>query len=556
MLRYGLFPAIILAYAAFIIIAGPLATNDGPIHLSFAHLLGHYGAPDWPLQSQMFMPANTLQPNMTVYVLLRALLLVFSPDRSEAILQALCLITPALAARFALRQINPANTWLAWFALPLTANRLFYLGLYNFLFSVAGFFLVIGLYLRLKSRPGAILAIALGCALIATLLSHAAGFLMALLAIGVLTGIQLIADVRAGQPLRQIWVTYRWLIAGLCIPLPLVIWFFLQQHGSPTEYGLPVLLRLNDLMRAKLYRVQTVNDRLVAEMLMLLQLATVIAVVLGLLWRNRQARQQGIRLDLLSAFIVLILFYVFSLVVPDVSGGGWTHFLRAEMFPLLWALICAAFLGFRPWQRIGLSAVALVILVLQFGLAIKSQSRIERDMASLQTLDRLIGAHCTVLPVVESSVQYGPDGRRFPWNYDPLFQASNRLELSGDRVVLFNFLARLKVYPIRFRPGYDTQDLIFHWRPEQQDVAVERLDVPRFEQHTGLPVDYVLIWGQPLDGDAIAPQDLARALNNATLVYESPDKVTRLYQRASLKQGMCSTVSPGSQVTQHLAARS
>ncbi|WP_283148578.1 hypothetical protein [Silvimonas soli] len=550
-LRHGLFPAFLLAYAAFIIVKGPLATNDGPVHLSFAYLLSHYGSPEWPLQSQMFVLANTLQPNMAVYAILRTLLLVFSPDLAEACLQALCLITPALAARYALRQINPANTWLAWFVLPLTANRLFYLGLYNFLFSVAGFFLVIGLYVRLRTKPSLPLAVALGCALVVTLLSHAAGFLMALLAIGVLSGLQFFADLRAGQSWRQLGATYGRLIVGLCIPLPLVIWFFLQQHGAQTLYGIPLHERVDSLMRAKLFRIQTGDERVVSCTLVFLQVATAVGLMVGL-WRKRAVRWR-LKLAWFAALTVFILFFAFSLLVPDISGGGWSHFMRAALFPLLWAVLCAAFFAFRRWQRVGLSLLALALLLIQFHATNKLQASLQPPMNALQEIDHLIGAHCTVLPVLESSVSYDQNGVRYPWNYDPLFQATNRLELSQDRVVLFNFLARLKVYPVHFRPGYDTQDLIFHWQPGQPQVAIQRLDVPRFEQQTGLPVDYVVIWGKPTDTDAVAPQDLARALNNATLIYESPDKLTRLYQRVSQKQGMCSSAPRHAQFAMHLA---
>ncbi len=550
--RHGLFLAVVVVYAAILITLGPLATNDGPIHLSFADMLGHIGSANWPLQSQIYMSADTLQPNMAIYVILRSLLLVFSPDRAEAVLQALCLITPALAAWYMLRKINPENAWLALFALPLLANQLFFLGLYNFLFSLTGFFLAIGWYLDLRRHPALWRALALGLVLLLTLLSHAAGFIMATLALMALETVRLVSDWRAGVRGWALWQISACVVLALCLSFPLMAWFAIRQHGYPTEYGPGLKERVLAMARGKLFRLQSRDNRVLPDTLMVLMLVTLLATIYKI-WQERHHLFQGGATLFTGVGLTLVAFYAFCFVVPDISGGGWTHFWRAELFPMLWALPCAAFLINRQWLRWGLSGLAVLLLAVQFHETWSVQGQVHQELSALQAIDKQIGAHCTVLPVIESSTQYDQRGVPKPTGYEPFFQATSRLELDQDRVVLFNFLARLSVYPIRFRPGHDPQDLVYHWEPQQTGVKVQRLDVPRFEQKTGIPVDYVVVWGQPLYNDPVSPQDTRRLLANASLVYQSSDQQVRLYRRNTDMPGLCT--SPSSHMVGNAAVR-
>ncbi|GGP20484.1 hypothetical protein [Silvimonas iriomotensis] len=538
--RHGLFLAVVVVYAAVLITLGPLATNDGPIHLSFADMLGHIGDADWPLQSQMFMSADTLQPNMATYAILQALMLVVEPSRAEAILQALCLVSPAVAAWYTLRKINPDNAWLALFALPLLANQLFFLGLYNFLFSLAGFFLAIGWYLDLRTHPRLWRALLLGVMLVVTLLSHAAGFVMAALALFALEAVRLLSDWQAGLRGRALWATSVCVALALCLPLPLMAWFALRQHGYPTEYGPGLHERVLAMARGKLFRLQSGDNLTLPYALMILMAITLLTTVYKI-WQERHHLLQGKATLFTGLGLTLVLFYGFCLIVPDISGGGWTHFLRAELFPMLWALPCAALLINQQWLRRGLAVVAVGMLVMQFSQTWAVQGEVRQQLTALSAMDKQIGAHCTVLPVVESSAQYDDKGRPRPVGYQPFLQATNRLELDQDRVVLFNFLARLSVYPIRFRPGYDTQELLYHWEPQRKLIDVHQLDVDRFEQKTGIPVDYVVVWGEQRANDPVSPPDTRHILSNASLVYESADQQVRLYRRNQDMPTMCTS---------------
>jgi hypothetical protein len=69
----------------------------------------------------------------------------------------------------------------------------------------------------------------------------------------------------------------------------------------------------------------------------------------------------------------------------------------------------------------------------------------------------------------------------------------------GDRPVLFNYLARLPVYPVRFREGADPHALLYGWQPMQSDTHVLQFDVPAFERSATLTVDFVLLHDVPAE---------------------------------------------------------
>jgi len=145
------------------------------------------------------------------------------------------------------------------------------------------------------------------------------------------------------------------------------------------------------------------------------------------------------------------------LAFPETLGGGWTHFRRFVIYPFFWALLLLAFQSFSTRARGALMGFGIAVSLGLVGSAMYRQSIFRSQMAPLAEVDRQVGSHCTVLPLVlNDAVSAG-----FP-TYNPLFQAANRLELRKDRVVLFNFLARLNVYPIRFIAGVEPQSHLFH----------------------------------------------------------------------------------------------
>jgi hypothetical protein len=541
--QHGLFIGIGILVAALLAMLGPLATNDGPVHVSFAHLLDDYGRPGWPLQTQVYRLDHGLEPNMTGYAILRVLMHVVSPATAETLLQLICILAPVAGARFAIRQIEPRNQWLALCVFPLAANYLFYLGLYNFLLSVAAFFVAVGLYFRMVRRPSLGVSLWLAASLFIALLSHAAGFVMAELAIGTMTAVPVVIALakRTGvsAALRAQWAA--WL--GLALPVPLLLMFASQHRGAPTAYGVPLLQRLRALAMLDVLRSNSILDRLFALLLAGALVAAAASFMRDTL-KKRHGDPRGAHLRQWPPLVALLMICALTLLVPDTSGGGWNHFDRASLFPFFWMLICGAHLRYARRSELALTGAMTVCAVGLLCTAALSQWQAKRQMQALAAVDAHVGAHCTVLPIVS---KLRPDaGHWLRTTYAPFFQAASRLELGGDRVVLFNFLARLSVYPVRYQPGRDPQRLIFGWAAGAEEPTVRRVDIDAFERTSGLAVDYVLVWGDPpADADSLA-RDTQRAVRDAPVVYRSPDRMMTLYRRPQGEHSAC-TASPPAQ---------
>src|SRR6516165_7976861 len=142
----GFMLAGVAAVTAAAILYHPMATNDGPVHVAFANLIATLGRPENELQRHAYALTLRPNPNLLIYLLMATLLRVGSPGLAESLVQVLCVVGPVSAAYLALRQINPANTWLAVFVLPLSLNQMFFLGLYNHCCATGAFFLAIAAY--------------------------------------------------------------------------------------------------------------------------------------------------------------------------------------------------------------------------------------------------------------------------------------------------------------------------------------------------------------------------------------------------------------------------
>jgi hypothetical protein len=152
-------------------------------------------------------------------------------------------------------------------------------------------------------------------------------------------------------------------------------------------------------------------------------------------------------------------------------------------------------------------------------------------MREFNEVDAQIPPHCSVAPVL-SQFKLDP-GNTAQLFYHPMFHAASRLELRDDRPVLFSYVARLPVYPARFRHNADPQRLLFGWAPYQRDTRAYSIDVPRFEAESGMTVDYVLLWDLPdtPHADPYAPLRQAIAASGYQLTFRSSGGRMELYRR-------------------------
>jgi hypothetical protein len=531
-----------LLCAAAIFWVFPFTTQDGPVHVAFGNFL-ILDRDAHPLLFQHYRANNTLNPNSFVYVPISLLLTAFSPALTESLVQVFCTLGVVTSAWFALRQISAGSdtTWLTLLVFPMALSRLFFYGLYNFCFSVAGFFLVIGSFLRLQRSVTLWRVLAVVSALYFAFLAHAGGFLAAVLAISVLILVQAVRSLRARESLSAIIRAQRINLLVLVSPLPLVLLALSSSVNAPASYGTALERRVVRLALLEPLAVHEGPGKEVAILLLSPVLfGGVVALAIGV-WRRRgHLSHVSQRADAIGALAMFVALVMLALSFPDKLGGGWIHFQRMALFPYLGAVLCLAYCPIPKRVQAAIASVAAIVTVALLTDTVTVQLEIDRQMRPLAEVDRIVGSHCSVLPLVLSNKPLDERDRAVGLIYRPYLHAATLLELGGDRVSLYNYQARTVIYPVRFQERHDTQDLIFHWRPNQEGAGIQTVDIERFEASSGMPVDYILQWG-PLN--AATPelrQQVVLAEQGARRVYESQDGRVALFRRPTHARSHCS----------------
>lgn len=508
----------------------PFATNDGPIHVAFAEFIATHGAADVPLKNKAYVLDLRPTPNLISYFVLVPAIKLLSAQAAEALLQALCILGPVLAGWFAIRTLNANNEFLALALFPFALNQMFFLGLYNYSLSIAGFFLAIALYLRLEASPSVGRAAALAGGLLLAFFCHAAGFIMAVAGVGSMACARIAVRRARGQSFRALLWGQRHLVFSLLAPLPVCILFLSATAGAPILFGSDVFSRIDQFIHLTALDVSSDITRYAARGLRSALACGLIGAIGFLLMKRSEMSPSRFEqsMAIIAAGLTATLIMLF---LPDTIGGGWTHFKRMVVFPYFWVVLLLACMPISRTAGIAALAAGTVASVALLTAATGAQSTIEHQMSPLAEVDRRVGPHCSIAPVVLESRPVDAAGQPLPLEFAPYFQAASRLELKDDRVVLFNFLARLDVYPVRFKPEVEPQQHLFGWKPYQHDVRTRQIDIANYERISGMPVDYLLVWGKSSGPDSLIRRQVAEEALRSTLVYRSDDGWVALYRR-------------------------
>ncbi|MBO9652095.1 MAG: hypothetical protein J7605_26600 [Variovorax sp.] len=517
----------------------PFATNDGPVHMAFADLIANLRDPDRALQREAYEVDLRLTPNLLPYLLM-ALLIDFSSVRiAESVIQVLCLLAPTAAAWLALRTVRRDNAWLAIFVFPLSLNQLFFLGLYNYCLSTALFFIAVAVYWKLQAARSIGWAVTLGLVLGLVLTTHAGGFVASMVGIGALAAAQVVLAWRRERAgLAAALLRQRHALLAMLMPLPLLLMSLHESAGTPVLFGPGLRERAASAGRLLILRQAGGADSIIALALSLGLMALLAWAVARLIRQRTRLPAQAVD-AMVATLAALAASVLLMFVFPDILGGGWTHFYRLILFPFYWVLLLLARQSFSTPAKLGLLGFAGLISFALLGTTMKNEALVRAQMAPLRQVERFVGTHCTVLPIVLESRPVDAAGGAIPTTRMPYFQAASQLEAQGDRLVLFNYLARLPNYPVRFLPHAEPQSLIFHWPPHYRGTTFDTVDVAAFEKASGIPVDYLLLIGDP-HRQTGPLQDVLRALTALSQpLFASRDQRVSLYLRPRQAKSRC-----------------
>ena len=522
-------------------------TQDGPPNLYIAHLLSSLSRPDATGIGDYFRADWKLAPNLTIYLLLQALLALFTPEVVEKLVVSAYVILLALAFLYAARPLKASPVLVVLLSLPLGLTFTLQLGLFGYSYSVLAFLLGLGIWLRSEALavPSWRRHAVLGLIALLAVLTHIFGAAELLLVIGVACPVLAVLRSRATAKDAAAWrraayreAMSRVLPTGLVL-LPtflFILWFAAGQQPDPF-YGplpeVPLQTRIAALFISQFAIVQSK-----AFMALTLGLNVALSLALTARLRERSAAAEGSDLSVALGVAVLVLLLVYLGTPTQLSGSA---LVLDRHHPFLYAVFVLWLVSRplrQPRDRLVMAAACLVALSLPAlrGYQALRANEIGSDFAYAEQFLRPGQTMMTLdfgnLPL--GDLWWHPTRRVYPFVH-----AGKRLAMRTGAIDLGLVQARHtpSVVPLAFTPGVSPYDAAFALRPPVSGFAHD-IDVLAYQDATGQRVDILLIWGVPAAPYQSAAQHyLSRLEQQYDLIGLSPKGWMRVYRHKQQGDG-------------------
>jgi hypothetical protein len=518
--------ALALAAALFVLLApawsvSAFPSQDGPAHVYNARLLLQLLLHRAPAAAEFYELHLAPFPNWFSHAALAALLTVFAPAWAERLLLTAYAVALPLAFGYAIRALRRDAAGLLWVSLPLLYGKGLHEGFYNRSFALVPFLLALGYYVRRRGRLAARECVALALISAWTYFTTATSAVVLALYLGVL-GVAFALEDRGQEEPSAPWRSRLPGALALVPTLALLAWFQLDQAPQTTGRGPGLAERA--LYLGNLYD-HVAYDRI--EAWIAGAFAVALAAALASALRARVANARASWRDALLAVTLLLL--VLYCVAPQVTIPGVRsepqHFRLSPhvvLAALLWVL---AVVSRRAARGLTVAAVAAAVALTAFRLPVYASlaARVDEQMS----LGAEIPRGAVFLPI-SFDYEGGVVQRRIPedWIIGPLWHAGARVAAERELVLVDNYEATTRHFPLRYRAAANPAQLL-----AGNGESPGCLRLGRFNRLAPRPVDSILVFRR-----ALAPTDDCTRLTldylarHYRLVSTSPDRQTELFR--------------------------
>ena len=513
-------------------------SQDGPAHINNANVLREYYRPDLSVFREYYLLNRNPEPNWFGHLVLAGLMNLMPMLVAEKILLSGYVILLPFSIRYAVSAICPDSGFLAILAFPFIYNYLFHLGLYNFSYSLALFFFVVGYWVKHQSRFTLRRTVTLTTLVLLLYFCHLVSLVTTYVAIALLTIwltlLDIVQQVRERQfNLGALWTVFRGrALAPLCaLLLPLIlVAMFLNQKGHSMVWNFPLWAKLWELRHlASLISYDQREGWFVTAFIWLF--VAVFAYLIVSKVASRGMNSWDGFLLVVSAYIVIYL------TGPHEVAGGGMLTERMNLYPFLALILWFGAQSYSRTVRRTIQIIAAGIALSLLGLHATKYAELNDYLEEYLSGAQLIEPNTTLLPLSFSHRGYAPDGRILSLRVGPFLHASGHIAAQRRIVELDNFAAWAGWFPIIFRPNLNPRVHIgiedgFEGEPP-------RVDFLTYPQRTGGRVDYVLVWGiREIQHDHPYTQSIFRHLEKGYhLIYTSPQRgFMQLYRRKDFKE--------------------
>jgi hypothetical protein len=448
-------------------------SQDGPAHLALANILREYGGPGGQVLREYFVRDPGAVTNWFVYFVLAYGLGFLPVAVAEKVFLSAYVVLFPVAARYAVRGVEPRNAFLALLAVPFTYSYLLAMGFYNFCFSLVAFLFALGYWLRHGERLGWRDGIAFALLALWVYVCHVLSFGMLVAAVGTLGAWEVFS--RGWSQARRLGGTALALLPGVLLMISFMTGSGLGTTSLPVRYKLLQLVTLDSLVsfdpRTRFFGYAA---------------AALLAALSVWALSRRPMRGKG-WLAVVAVFLALVL------AMPTNLGVGGFISWRLSLFTVLALILWLAHFDppapVRRWVAILSVSLALGLL----GLLWTRWWAVDDYMAEYLSAGERIPEGSTLLHLSYAHQGRWPDGHPIAFRVEPFLHAGSRIPAGRTVADLWLYAADFPGYfPLHYRPERNPYDHIgVGPSPEEAPPRVEFLTYP---ERTGGRVDFVLLW--------------------------------------------------------------
>lgn len=497
-------------------------SQDGPVHLSNVTILKKLLTDSHTIYHEFFNINSDTLSNWLFYLILAAIISFVPALTAEKIILTAYILLLPISVRYAVNSINPKNRFVSFLILPFIYNYTFHMGFYSFIFSLSGFFFLIGFWFKHREKPTFSSTFILALIALTTYLFHIVSFFMAGFTIGLILIIEIIRTLKKQTiPISNSLTTCSKDILSVTIafsPSLLCTMIFLSNNGIGMGSFEHATGRLhNFLMLGTLHSFNTYE--LYFTSLLFFLFCTICFFVFDQKYRNKLYDNSD-SLAIVSFCSIILYFFV-----PDKLSGGSALILRLLLYPFF---IMILWLGA---QHIHKSLKRYIIL----STIIFSLSLICIHAWNYSILNTYIKKYLSTIHHIESNTTILPisfNRKRGSLRVATFEHAASYITTQKEVVELKNHQASKKYFPIKYKPELDP---FAHLSVNGGlNKIPPKIDMQKYSMRTTKKIDYVLVWdySKKFSNNTTAKKIFSNLDQNYNLIYQENNvPMVRLYQR-------------------------
>lgn len=473
-------------------------SQDGPAHVETGYILANFHNVELERIHEYIDLKPTWSPNILMQYFLAGLIFFLNPLIAEKILLSIYVLAFPFSFRYWMRGVVGRPHAAEFMIFPFIYNYFVYKGFYNFIFSLIGFFLIMGFYERNKNGLKFTSAALLLMLIVLNYFCHIVGTFYACLCIGILALAQVAADFAEERfSTRKL---LRRLAPVMLVVLPVAIFmlFFIGEEDM-LSYGFIDFLQIKNNfppLNDSIWR--WINFDVITAFEPWENWARIMPIILfGCCFvacaNGKTDSKTCHRNDIYFILFLALLVVYFCTPYMILSAGILNQ--RAALFPYLAIIIWFGNIRLKPLVGILIIVLSLASSLSYFAARYPLHETMSNQYRNFARLHERIEDHSTVLPLIFSPhIQYDAMGRSVA-SYFKMMEvfkhASAHLTFGKDIVEFTFYPANQPHFPVHFKR--DKNPYRFIGDIESVPPMVNFL--PFAKTGREIIVDYVVVWG-------------------------------------------------------------